>query len=206
MVVPPTAAAPPGSSSVPLPSDERPCGLLFPPCGFGLLLRRRLFRLRSAPLHSVLSAALSSVPLPPARYFPPTPLSFLRTVSSSVVHLLLTATVDVPTVATVISSSSLSVPRVVPYLTLYLSSAPLPQPLPPLGLLIPHVLPLAPPLPTSAANIARKDKYVGNQTGRGETGWPNAGGALPRRKCRIRPLVILGDSIRRPLFLHCPHQ
>ena len=63
----------------------------------------------------------------------------------------------------------------------------------------------APP-PSPAANISGKDEDVSKRTGRGGAHQSTAGGSAPRGKFPNRPLDLVGDGIRRPLFLHCPQQ
>ena len=74
-----------------------------------------------------------------------------------------------------------------------------------LGLLFLPAPPCAPPPSSPAADIACKEKYVDNRTGRGETRWLVAGGSAPCGKCPNSPLGVVGDAISRPLFLHRPH-
>ena len=202
MVAPLPAAAPPGTSSAPLPSNS--------PVIFvsGLLVSPELPAVSSSfsvssPLHSALSSVLSSVPLPPARYFPPAPLYFLHAGRSFVVRPLPPAAVAVAVadVAFMVSRSAPSMPRVVPCPSLNLPPPPLS-----LDLLRPPAPPLAPPPLAPAANISRKDKDVGNWTGRCETHWLTAGGSAPRGKCPIIPLTVVRNSIIHPLFLQRPHQ
>ena len=90
--------------------------------------------------------------------------------------------------------------------SLCLPPAPLPPPPPSRGLLRPPAPPLAPPPPVLSTHIARKDEDVGNRTGGVETCWSDAGGSTPHGKCPNSPLVVVGDSISRPLFLHRPQQ
>ena len=78
----------------------------------------------------------------------------------------------------------------------------LPSPLPSLRLLHPPAPPLAPPPIYPAADIACKDEYTGNRTGRGEACWLTADGSAPHRKGPSRPLYVVEDGINRSLFLH----
>ena len=74
--------------------------------------------------------------------------------------------------------------------------------MPSLGILRPLAPPCAPLPPAPAADIARKDKNVGDRTGRGEARWLVAGGSAPHRKCPSGPLAVVRDGISCPLFLH----
>ena len=60
--------------------------------------------------------------------------------------------------------------------------------------------------PSLAANIACRDKYVGNQTGGVVVRRLVAGIYAPRGKIHSRPRVVVQDGISRFLFLHLPHK
>ena len=79
-------------------------------------------------------------------------------------------------------------------------------PLTSLWLLRPLAPPYAPLPPTLAADIARKDKYVGDRAGGVVACWLVAGGSVPSGKRLSKPLAIVGDGISRPRFLHRPQQ
>ena len=111
----------------------------------------------SSPLHSSLLAALSSGPLLTTWYFPLAPFSFLLFAGSYVVCLLSLAAVSFVTVSSVLSCSTLAVPRVIPCPYLDLPPAFLLPPPLSHGLLCPPVSPLAPPPPVPAANIPHKE-------------------------------------------------
>ena len=82
------------------------------------------------------------------------------------------------------------------------------------ALLLPYsrrlLRPLASPLallpPAPAANIARRDEDVGNRTGGVVARRSVAGVSAPRGESPSRPHVVVGDGIRRPLFLHLPQK
>ena len=97
-------------------------------------------------------------------------------------------------------------PLVLPSLFPFLPPPPAPLPPPSLRLLRPLAPPRAPLPPSPAADIARKDKDVGDRTGGGDAIWSVAGGSAPRSKCTSRPLAVVGDGISRPRFLHRPQQ
>ena len=63
-----------------------------------------------------------------------------------------------------------------------------------------HVL--LPPAP--AADIAQRDKDVGDWKGGVVARHSLEGGSVPRGECPKRPHVAVGDGISRPLFLHFP--
>ena len=74
------------------------------------------------------------------------------------------------------------------------------------GPLQPLAQPLAPLPPAPAANITRRDKYVGDQTDEVVALRSVAGGSAPRGKIPSRPRAVGGNGISRPLFLHLPYQ
>ena len=94
---------------------------------------------------------------------------------------------------------------VAPPPSLVLPPSPLTPPPLSLGLLCPPALPHASSPPALAANIARRDKDVGNPMGGGEARWSTAGGSALRGKFPSRPLAVVGDGISRPPFLHQPN-
>ena len=75
-----------------------------------------------------------------------------------------------------------------------------------LGALRPLTLPNALLPPAPAANIARRDKYVGNRMGRIFVLWSLASGFVPRIKFPSRPRAAVRDGISRSLFHHLPQQ
>ena len=79
----------------------------------------------------------------------------------------------------------------------------LPTSLRPLGLLAPPLalLPLA-----LAADIAHKDKDVGDRTGGVVARDSLAGGSAPRGKYPRSPRAVVRDGINRPLLWHLPQQ
>ena len=156
--------------------------------------------------HLTFSAVLSSVLLPPTRYFPPDPVSLLCVRRSSVVCGFLPIYVAVLAVPYVVSHSSPSVSRVITLPSLFLPTALLPPPPPSRGLLRPPSPPLAPPPLAPDNNITCEDQYISNKTGGGETRWPDVGGSMPRGKCPNKPLSVVGDGIIRPQFLHWHQQ
>ena len=208
-VAPPPAAAPPGTVSAPLPSgfssvsvgvvpaSPSPPEFLASPSDYDSSV--------SSLLHLVLSAALSSVSVPPTRYFPPMPSLYLPTGGSSVSPPLLLSIDSVVGVASVVPLAAPAVPRFAPLLSLDILPVPLPPPPPSLGILRLPVPPLAPPPPALYSDIARKDEDVGNRPGGGgEARWSTAGGYAPCGKCPSRPLALVGGGINKPLFLHRP--
>ena len=142
----------------------------------------------------------SSGPLLPTQYFPPAPLSFLLSGGSSIVFLLPLDAVTVVLVASVYPCSASTVLRVINRPSLNLPPDYLPSPPPSLGLLHPPAPPLAPPLLALAANIARKEKYFGDRTGRGEACWLVAGGYAPCGNFPNRPLTVVGERISPPVL------
>ena len=197
--------APPGSSSAPLPSDSPSVAVsILPASPAPPAISASSSNADSSvysPLPLVLSSALSSVPLPPTRSFPPAKLCFLLTGGSSVFYLPPLVVVAVVSVASLVSRSAPIVTRVVPCPSLDIPPAPLPPYLLSFGLLWPPAPPLVPPPPAPAADISCMDKYVGNRTGRGDSCWSNPGGSAPHGKCPNSPLDMGGESISRPLLL-----
>ena len=185
-VAPPPEFATPGPPSVPLPSDSLGVTVSSLPASFAppafAHSSSDTNSSVSSPPHSALSSALSSVPLPPAQYFPPNPLSLLCAGGSSVVCGLLLTSVAVPDIPSVVSHSTPSVSRVVTCPSLFLPPALLPPLLPSHRLLRPPAPPLAPPLLALATDIAHKEEYVCNLTRGGETRWSAAGVSVPRGK------------------------
>ena len=209
-VAPPLASAPPGPPSVTLSFDSPAIavsGLLAYPTPTSVTAYSSDAESSvSPPPHSALSSAVSSVPLLPVRYFPPDTLSLLCAGRSFVVCGILPPSVAVPSVPYVISRSAPSMLRVVTRPSLFLLPALLPPPLLSRGLLRLPAPYLAPPPLAPAANIACKDKDVGNWTGRSETIWSAAGGSALRGKSPNSPLAVVGDGISHPWFLHQPQQ
>ena len=204
--VPPVpAAVPPGFYSTPLPSYSPAVDasvLPAPPPPPVVLTSSSDAKFSvSSPLHSAISSAISSGPLPPTRYIPYAPLSLLLASVFSVVRILLISAVDVVSVASVSPCSAPAVLRVVPCRSLDLP--PSPTSALPWSLASPHAAP--PPL-SLADNIDCKDKDVSNRTGRGEAHWLDAGRSAPRGKCPNRTVAVAGDSISRNFFLHRPQQ
>ena len=156
----------------------------------------------SSLLHSALSAAISSVSVPTMPYSPPASLSWFTPVGSSVFLPLLLSANTVDSVSSISPLAAPDLPLFSPLLSLGLPPAPISAPLLYIGLLRPPAPPRAPPPPAPAADISRKAEYVGDQTGGGETRWPTAGRSMPCRKVPSRPLAVVGDGIRWPLFLH----
>ena len=157
-----------------------------------------------SPLHSSLASSLLSWSPPLARCSPPSPSLLTCSCSwprlphaCSAVFFLLAAVILLP-----VSASPLGRPVPSLFLPLY------PALLPPssLGPLRPLVLPRAPLPPDPAANIYRRDKDFGDHTGGVVALWLMAGGYAPRGECPSRPLVIVGDDISHPRFLHRPQQ
>ena len=153
----PSAAAPPGPSSAPLPSN-------YPTVAVSVIPTPPIPPLRSQHLPPLLtpSSPLRSIRrfrlrCPPCLYrprstSPPAPLSCVLTSRFSAVLLLLLAAIAVVYVASVAPRSSPSVPRFVPLPSLNLPPDPLPQPPPSLGILhppaplLPLPLSMSPPL------------------------------------------------------------
>ena len=160
----------------------------------------------SSLLHLALLDPLSSVPLPPTRYFPPVTLSCVFTGRSSFVLPLLLSAVVVVSVASVVPIATPALTRFSPLASLFLPPSPLSPPLPSLRFFRPPAPPRAPPPPAPVVNIAHKDKYVGYRTGEGEALWPTVGGSAPCGKCPNRLLAMVGGGINHPLFLHRPQQ
>ena len=96
--------------------------------------------------------------------------------------------------------------RVCPDASPFLPSSPDLLPLSSCGPLRPLAPSLALRPPALAADIARRDEDIGNQTGRVGALRSVVGGSAPRRKSPSRTCVVVGNSISRPLFLHLPHQ
>ena len=204
------AAAPPGSSLAPIPScppSVAVSGLPPPPATPAVLASSSdADSSISSPLHLVLSAALSYVPVLPPQYSPPVPSSCAPTRRSSVVLPLPLAAVSVISIASVIPLVAPALPRFVPLPSLVLLPALPPPPPPSLRVLRLPAPPRAPPPLALSPDIARKDKYFGYRTGGDEARWPTAGRSAPRGKCPNRPIAMVGDGISRPLFLHLPQQ
>ena len=209
-VAPPPADAPPGTYYAPLPSDSFVVAvriLLTSPAPPAVLASSSDTNSSvSFPLHLALSAALSSVPVPPTRYFPPAPSSCVPTGGSAVICILPLAVVAVVSVASAVPLAALTLTRFSPLMSLVLPPAPLPPHPLPLGLLCLPAPPRAPPPPDPAANISRKDKDIGDYTGGGEARWPTAGRSALGGKFPRRPLSVVGYGISRPLLLHPPQQ
>ena len=102
--------------------------------------------------------------------------------------------------------SSPTMPPFDTLMSLVIPHAPPPPPQLSRGLLCPPAPPPAPPPPAQAVNIAHEEKYFGARTGGGEICWENASGSAPRRKCPSRPLAVVGNGMKLPLFLHCRQQ
>ena len=186
-MAPPPAAAPPGPYSATLPSRYRQRhSNPFPPPPAVTASSSDSNSSISSPLHSALLAALSSMPVFPTRYFPLTPSSCVPTDRSSVVLTLPLVSVAVVSVASVVPPAPLLPP------TLYLGilRTPATPCTPP---------PCTPPSPSPAAKIARKEKYFGDRTGRGESCWPDACGSN-------KTIAMVEDGIRRTLLLNRPQQ
>ena len=158
----------------------------------------------SAPLLLELLSALSPSAPPLARYSSPAQ-TLLTWWPCSRLPLALDVVAVVAAVAVVLISAPGSL-LVLPSLFLFLPDALAPPPPPSLRLLWPLALPRAPLLLAPAADIARKDEYVGDWTCGVEARWLVASGSASHRKLPSRPLSVVGDGIIRPRFLHLPQQ
>ena len=118
----------------------------------------------SSPLHLALLSVISSRSVPSAQYLTPAPSMHCLTCGSSVALFLPLTRAAVVAFASVFLLAAPTLLCVSPPPPLFLPLAPIPPPPPSLGLLRLPAPPCAPPPPAPAANIARKDKDVGNWT------------------------------------------
>ena len=138
-MAPPPAAAPPGLSFAPLPSDSLSVAVsiipTYPSPPVVLASSSDADSSVSSPLHLALSSALSSGPVPPTRYFPPALPSCVLTGGSSVTLFLPLISVAIIYFASAAPLAAPALLRFSPPPSLVLPPAPLPPHPPSLGIL-----------------------------------------------------------------------
>ena len=156
------------------------------------------WRPRISPLSTVTEVTFLPL-LPPALASPPSPLASI----SCVPHGNAVSGAWPHSSSSVSASDVASLPPLYPSLSASPPSPPLPTSPGPLRPLAPHHA-LQPP--ALAADIARRDENVGDQTGGVVAHWSLLGGSAHHGKCPRSPCALVGDGISRPLFLHLPQQ
>ena len=204
-MVPPPADAPPGPYSTPLPSDFSTVVVsVLPTSPYPPVISSFSSGTNSSVSSMLHSTAISSLPVPPTRYFSPAPSSCVLYGGSEVVLLLPFSAVALVSIVSVIPFTAPALSRFASPPSLGLPPAPLTPPLSSLRFLRSSAPPCAPPPTAPAADIYLKDKDFSDRTGRSEARWTTVGGSVPHGKCPSRPIAMVRDGISRILLLRRP--